>query len=154
MKNQIGISQELVNFQIELECHYKNTPPELSVYINDMVMFEQKITQTSTNIKFDHLLNFDSQYLLKIIRSGKHDSDPTQMLIIRKIIIDGIDVQNLIWAHSWYQPQYPEVWYQQQVAAGQTPDEQVPGETWLGHNGIWTLPFSSPFWRHLIEVMQ
>lgn len=153
MKNQIGLSQELIKFQIDVSCQYNEIPPELSVYISQQCKFDQTITQPAQVIKFDHLLHFGQTYHLTLVRSGKSDVDPTQMLIIDRVIIDGINVQNLIWNHSYYEPQYPEIWYQQQVSQGQPPELRVPGETWLGHNGTWNLPFGSPFWRHQIEVM-
>ena len=153
MKNQIGVSQELIIFQINVEVKFRSIPPRLAVYINDECKFEQILQEPRTAIEFEHLLMFDQSYQLRLVRQGKTDLDPEQMLIIDSIVIDGINVQNLIWSHSQYQPDYPTAWYQQQVAQGQTPESTVPGETWLGHNGEWTMPFASPFWRHLMEVM-
>jgi hypothetical protein len=153
MKNQIGISQELIDFQIDLRCQYQSQAPKISVYLDENCMASQEITQPFTTIKFNQLLDFNNHYDLKIHRQGKTDQDPTQMLIIDQILIDGINVQNLIWAHSYYEPEYPQLWYQQQTEIGQIPEAKISGETWLGHNGVWSMPFSSPFWRHLMEVM-
>lgn len=153
MKNQIGISQELISFQINAQVKFNSIPPRLSVYINDECKFEQTLLESSVIIEFEHRLMFDQSYQLRLVRQGKTDQDPEQMLIIDSIFIDGINVQNLIWSRSQYRPEYPTVWYQQQLAQGLTPESTVPGETWLGHNGEWCMPFSSPFWRHLMEVM-
>jgi hypothetical protein len=153
MKNQIGVSQELICFQINADVRFCTIPPRLAVYINDECKFDQTINDSSVAIEFEHLLTFDQLYQLRLVRQAKTDQDPDQMLIIKSIVIDGINVQNLIWSSSQYQPDYPPVWYQQQVALDQTPEKTVVGETWLGHNGVWTMPFASPFWRHLMEVM-
>lgn len=153
MKNQIGISQELISFQINVEVKFRSIPPRLAVYINDSCKFEQTLQESCVTIKFEHLLMFDQSYQLRLVRQAKTDQDPEQMLIIKSIFIDGIDVQNLIWSRSQYKPDYPKAWYQQQVSQGQIPEATVIGETWLGHNGEWIMPFASPFWRHLMEVM-
>ena len=153
MKNQIGLSQELISFQINAQVKFHSIPPRLAVYINDDCKFEQTLQESSVSIEFEHLLMFDQLYQLRLVRQGKTDQDPEQILIIDSVFIDGINVQNLIWSRSQYQPDYPPVWYQQQMALGLTPEKTVTGETWLGHNGEWTMPFTSPFWRHLMEVM-
>lgn len=153
MKNLIGISQELISFQINAQVKFHSIPPRLAVYINDECKFEQILLESRVTIEFEHLLMFDQTYQLRLARQGKSDQDPEQMLIIDSIFIDGINVQNLIWSSSQYRPEYPTAWYQQQVAMGKIPEITVAGETWLGHNGEWTMPFASPFWRHLMEVM-
>jgi hypothetical protein len=153
MKNQIGTSQELICFQINADICFHTVPPRLAVYVNNECKFDQTLDKSSAVIEFDHLLNFDQIYQLRLVRQGKTDQDPAQMLVIKNIFIDGINVQNLIWAGSQYQPDYPMIWYQQQVSQNKTPEKTVVGETWLGHNGVWTMSFTSPFWRHLMEVM-
>jgi hypothetical protein len=153
MKNQIGISQELIQFQLDVNFQYRDTAPKLTVYINDVCKFDQTLSGSQAVISFDHLLDFGQTYELKIVRSAKTDQDPSQMLIINCITIDGVNVQNLIWSSSYYEPEYPAVWYQQQIELGQTPEPRITGETWLGHNGTWSMPFDSPFWRYLMEVM-
>ena len=149
----IGISQELIQFQLDLSYNYTLNAPEIIVCLNGISKFNKPLTGTSCLIKFNHVLDFNQTYCLEIQRTGKTDQDPIQMLVIDSLLIDGVNVQNLIWSNSYYKPDYPTLWYSQQVAQGVTPEVQVPAEVYLGHNGTWRLNFTSPFWQHLLDQM-
>lgn len=151
--NPIGTSKELIQFQLDLSYNYTLTAPEIIVCLNGIVKFKEPLSGNNCSIKFEHVLDFGQPYTLHIYRAGKTDQDPGQMLIVDRIIIDGNNVQDLIWGCSYYEPSYPELWYSQQVAQGTTLETKVYGETHLGHNGLWTLNFTSPFWSYLLDQM-
>lgn len=151
--NLIGTSKEHIQFKIDISYNYTLNAPEIKVCLNGISKFNQSLTGNNCSIKFDHLLEFGEAYCLEIYRAGKTDQDPDQMVLIDHITIDGVDIQNLIWTGSYYEPSYPALWYAQQISYGIVPEVQVLGETYLGHNGLWTLTFTSPFWQHLLNQM-
>jgi len=77
-----------------------------------------------------------------------------QYVILNQVCIDGIDVQNLIWHRSWFEPIYSTVWKQQQIDAGVALEEKIIGETWLSHNGTWKFEFFSPFYKFIISQFE
>jgi len=93
----------------------------------------QHLTETT---EFD--LEFDShdRGSLKIEHSKKADNDPTTAVIIKQISFFGITNPKFIWAGIYY-PDYPEHY-------------ALPGQGYLGWNGIYRLEFSVPVftWIH------
>ena len=73
-----------------------------------------------------------------------------QLLNIKSIEIDEIDLGGLVY-DGVYTPQYPEPWATQQREAGVALEESFKNVTRMGHNGTWTLKFSSPFYMWLLE---
>lgn len=101
----------------------------------------QQLTETT---EFD--LEFDSQdrCSLKIEHSKKADNDPTTAVIIKQISFFGITNPKFIWAGIYY-PDYPEYY------ADKTP--ALPGQGYLGWNGVYRLEFSVPVftWIHQVQ---
>jgi len=154
--------QETINFKLTFKPNYWNLPPHACVSIDDQVKFDNTITVENNVVEFSHTLLFNQPHKLMIKRSGKTDdqvrknTDGTyddQMLIISKIVIDGVNVQNIIYTDSYYEPNYPKIWAKQQELAGIVLEKKVIAETHLGHNGTWTLPFTSPFYLFLMDKM-
>jgi hypothetical protein len=109
--------------------------------------------------EFVHELNFGPHCLemhrtgktnhqMRTIENGKNEG---QDVIIKYIKIDGVNIRDMIWTNSYYEPEYPEPWASQQKSQGIELEKYVPGETWLGHNGVWRLNFISPFYRFLMD---
>lgn len=73
------------------------------------------------------------------------------LLNIESIEIDEIDLGMLKWSASIYYPTYPESYKQQASNAEQQIDTEVKNCVNLGWNGIWSLPFTSPFYMWLLE---
>ena len=107
-------------------------------------------------------LELNMPHVLQIHRYNKSDDQcvtieghkKDQYVIIDNVIIDGIDVQNLIWSRGWYEPEYPVLWASEQAQAGIELETKVLGETWLAHNGIWNFVFSSPFYKFVISQFE
>jgi hypothetical protein len=151
------LNQETITFTIKLISDYWDQPPSAEVSLNDQIKFDSSILEPNTSITFSHTLSFGNQ-ILKIRRYGKTDDQcvngKDQMLIIKQIIIDDIDIQNIIDSRSYNEPIYPEVWANEQKEKGVELEKRILAETWLGHNSTWSLEFTSPFYKFLIEQMR
>jgi hypothetical protein len=83
---------------------------------------------------------------LDILFFNKADSDATTAVIIDSIEFFGIADPKFVWAGT-YRPDYPELWYRQQIS---TPSTMLTGTNYLGWNGRWRLDFGVPVftWIH------
>ena len=150
---------ENIFFDIILESTYWDLPPELEVVIDNHLIGKYIINQPEFHIRFKRGMLFDQPHLLELKRSGKTNDQTqilsngtvnTQMLHIKNIKIDNIDLRNLVWHRSVFEPTYPEPWASEQRAQGVKLEEQVLGEMYLGHNGTWRFEFTSPIYKFLI----
>ena len=154
---------ETIKFQFWLYSDYWLNPPGISASINNTEKFNCLLTDSGLNyLEFDHSFKDDGEYCLILNRFNKDDrqtkieDDGTvkdQLLKINTIKIDGINIQNLIYKHSWYEPKYPEPWASEQRLSGNVLENKVFAETNLGHNGVWKIELSSPFYKHIIETI-
>ncbi len=152
-------SNEKILFELSLISIYWKDPPGLEIYLDDVHKFQGLVVDQSVVIKFTHELAF-GDHTLQMRRTGKTNHQirknedgeiEGQDLKIDYIKIDGVNIRNMIWTNSYYEPEYPEPWASQQRALGIELESHVLGETWLGHNGIWNLKFTSPFYRFLMD---
>lgn len=152
---------ELINFELVLDSVFWDQPPAVKITIDGEEKFNGPIAHSQT-IKISHLFKFNQPHVLSLERYNKTPQQcrikesgelDDQVLYIKQIIIDGIDVRNLIWHNSVFQPIYPKLWAAQQLQQGNTLKQLIIGETTLGHNGTWTFNFTSPFWKFLINQM-
>jgi hypothetical protein len=156
------LSQEFINFKIKFTPKFWDRPPVACISVNDEVKFHNNVTSENFIVDFSHTMDFHQKHCLSIKRSGKTDdqvrknldgSYDDQALIINQIIIDGVDIRNIIYTDSYNEPVYPEAWAQEQRLANIVLEDRVPGETYLGHNGIWRLNFTSPFYQFVMDKM-
>lgn len=146
------MNKETIKFNFEFFPEYTDDDyPSANILIDSESKFDGIITDSRHVVSFWHTLSLDQQHRLTINRYGK--ANKPQQLTIKRISIDGIDIRNIIWAHSYNTPIYPEPWASQQRAAGIKLEEQVLGETCFGHNGTWVLNFTSPFYKFLYDWM-
>ena len=132
------------------------------ILINDESHYRSEIEGTEdkpTVIEFEHTLEEGKEYTLKIIRSGKDVKQTVveagniakdQLLHIKSIEIDEIDIGALVY-EGVYTPTYPEPWATQQRQANNELPVSFKNVTNMGHNGVWELQFSSPFYMWLLE---
>jgi hypothetical protein len=126
------------------------------------VHFEDKLNKGLNNLTFVETCEFDKPHRLCIERFGKDnkqvkvDTDGKvldQYVVLQKIVIDGVDIQNIIQSKSIFEASYPEPWASQQRDAGIKLEKEAIGVTTFGHNGIWYLNFTSPFYEYLMRWM-
>jgi hypothetical protein len=156
------MTTENLKFKIQLYAQYWDKPPVAEILIGDQSKFKQEITGTEQNpnlIEFYHDLNEGQEYKFVIHRSNKDNSQTVvendqivkdQLLFIKSIEIDEIDLGGLVYEGSYY-PEYPEPWATEQKQAGKELPIHFKNVTSMGHNGRWELTFTSPFYMWLLE---
>ena len=155
-------TSETITFELHLVSEFWKTPPLATISIDDTEYFNGPVAAGSTVVKFTHTCAFDRPHRLTLDRQGKTDDeiriDPDgtraeQYLTIEKIKIDGVDIRNIIWTYSVNVPEYPEPWASEYVTAGNILEKEVIGTTKFGHNGVWYLDFTSPFYIYIMQWM-
>jgi hypothetical protein len=153
-------TSEDIFFDIILESTYWDRPPELEVILDGHNVGKYIINKPEFCIRFKQVMSFDRPHLLELKRSGKTNDQTqvladgtlkTQMLYIKTILIDNIDLRNLVWSRSVFEPNYPEPWASEQQAQGIELEKHVLGEVYLGHNGTWKFEFTSPIYKFLVD---
>lgn len=157
--------KEKILFEIGLAAEFWDKPPHATISIDGVNHWHDDVLAPIANplvVRFWNEFVFPSTHTLSLTRTGKtpdqtqifHDGSlKDQMLRLMSVRIDGIDIQNIVWHRSWFEPEYPVEWAQQQQDAGVVLETHVRGETWLGHNGTWRMDFTSPFYKFLIDLM-
>jgi hypothetical protein len=153
---------EKLKFKLELWSTHWDKTPVAEILINDTSHYSAEITGTEDNpslIEFEHTLEEGKEYTLKIVRSGKDKRQTVvedgkivqdQLLHIKRIEIDEIDIGSLVY-EGLYQPAYPEPWATQQRTAGVELPVSFKNVSTMGHNGVWEVKFTSPFYMWLLE---
>jgi len=157
------MATEKLKFKVELFSTMWDKPPHAEIIVGGKSYYKGDITSTEDNptlIEFEADLEEDKKYDLIINRSGKGinqtivnekgDILKDQMLHIKRIEIDEIDLGALVFT-ALYTPQYPEPWATQQAEAGKELKEAFTNVTQMGHNGEWKFSFSTPFYMWLLE---
>jgi hypothetical protein len=152
-------TSENIFFDIILDATYWDQPPRLEVLIDNKSVEKYTIDQPEFHIRFQQVMSFDQPHILELRRTGKTQDQTrmledgtfeTQMLHIKTVKLDNIDLRNLIWHSSKFEPEYPEPWASEQQAQGIELEDQVLGEMYLGHNGTWSFTFTSPIYKFLV----
>jgi len=150
------MNREIIEFQFDLRAEFWDQPPHVAIYIDDFIKFDNCLDVGINVIKFTHELTF-GHHTLKLIRSGKtnsqHQDGKDQLVHIDKLAIDGINIRDIVWVNSYSEPRYPEPWATKQRYHGIELEKQVIGETTFGHNSTWYLPFTSPFYKYIMNWM-
>lgn len=152
-------TSEKIKFEIFLDTEYWDRPPYAELLIDKTQKFIGPVDNACLQpIVFEHELLFNQTHQLSIRRFGKTNDQVkenlNQTLSIDKILIDGINIRNIMWAYSWNEPDYPEPWATQQRELGVILEDKIPAETVFGHNCTWRLDFTSPFYRFIMDWLK
>jgi hypothetical protein len=133
--------------------------PEFMIKINDTEYFHSTLTTDPMIVEY---FEFNAEvkegeHSLSIILLNKESADTMKdndgnivgdlLLNIDSIEIDDIPMGKLLWTASRYFPNYPESY----LDSEQKSIKEVKNCVNLGWNGIWQLPFTSPFYVWLLE---
>lgn len=144
---------ETIKFEFTLFSEFNLSPPVVEILVDDERKFYGPIEFNEISILVEHTCNFNIPHKLTLIRSGSTSADRTQMLSIKKLKIDGIDIKNIIYNRSYTIPIYPEPWATEQKNAGINLPKEIKGTTDFGHDCTWYLNFTSPFYRYIMGWM-
>ena len=153
------MSTERIKISVDITAEFWDQPPMVDVFIDGICIGQHVIDSKKYHIEHEVLMRLDANHKLQLKRYNKSDDQckvvdgeqKDQYIILDRICIDGIDIQNLVWSRGWYEPDYPMVWKQQQELAGTVLESKIIGETWLSHNGMWNFDFFSPFYKFVIS---
>ena len=157
------MATEKLKFKLELYATMWDKAPHAEIFVDGKSYYNGEITSTQDNptlIEFEAELEENKDCDLIINRSNKTgpqtvvnekgDILKDQMLHIKKIEIDEIDLGSLVF-NGVYTPEYPEPWATQQAEAGNELKESFTNVTQMGHNGQWKFTFTTPFYMWLLE---
>ena len=157
------MATEKLKFKLELFATMWDKPPHAEILIDGKSYYNSEITSTEdkpTLIEFEAELEEDKKVDLIINRSGKGvnqtvvnekgDILKDQLLHIKRIEIDEIDLGSLVFT-GLYTPKYPEPWATQMAESGKELRESFTNVTQMGHNGEWKFSFTTPFYMWLLE---
>jgi hypothetical protein len=157
------MATEKLKFKLELYATMWDKPPHAEILVGGKTYFDGDITSTEdkpTLIEFEAEFNEDTKADLIINRSGKGvnqtvvndkgDLLKDQLLHIKRIEIDEIDLGSLVFT-GVYTPKYPEPWATQMAESGKELRESFTNVTQMGHNGEWKFTFTTPFYMWLLE---
>ena len=157
------MATEKLKFKLELYATMWDKPPHAEILVDGKSYFDGDITSTEdkpTIIEFEVEVEEDKKCDLVINRSGKGvnqtvvndkgDLLKDQLLHIKRIEIDEIDLGSLVFT-GLYTPKYPEPWATQMAESGKELRESFTNVTQMGHNGEWKFTFTTPFYMWLLE---
>lgn len=102
---------------------------------------QQQTLQLTETKCFDFEFQAQDQCCLKVEHFDKTDLDPDTAVIVKQISFFGIEHPKFVWAGTYY-PCYPEHYADKKLT--------LPGQGYLGWNGIYVLEFTVPVftWMH------
>jgi len=157
------MATEKLKFKLELYATMWDKPPHAEILVDGKSYFDSDISSTEdkpTLIEFEVEIEEDKKCDLIINRSGKSvnqtvvndkgDLLKDQLLHIKRIEIDEIDLGALVFT-GLYTPKYPEPWATQMAESGRELKESFTNVSQMGHDGEWKFTFSTPFYMWLLE---
>ena len=126
-----------------LDTEYKKTAPTCSI---GSTTNEKQFTlrEKTSTIACD--LPFLPEDQLYIKFTNKDDLDDN-VIVIKKIYIDDIDLQHFI-LKGTFEPIYNMDWFNKQSVK---PPKTYSPCTELRHNGVWRLEIKKPIWKMMLE---
>lgn len=108
---------------------------------------QTKQLTTLTDIEYDFDATDSVTFTLE--HFDKSDLDPDTAVEIVSISFFDIEDPKFAWA-GVYRPDYPALWHEQQDPM---PPAELPGQTYLGWNGVYSLQFTVPVftWIHQVQ---
>ena len=157
------MATEKLKFKLELYATMWDKPPHAEIVVDGKSYFDGDITSTEdkpTLIEFeaeieedkncDLIINRSNKTVPQTVVNDKGDLLKDQLLHIKRIEIDEIDLGSLVFT-GVYTPKYPEPWATQMAESGKELRESFTNVTQMGHNGEWKFTFTTPFYMWLLE---
>ena len=142
--------KETIQFLFKFATEYTTTPPTVEIVNNGVTVLP--VTEIFDNQEIELHIDLYSNikdYVLEINR-GNHDGAAPQMLSLVSVQTDGIDLKRVL-NHTKFYPEYPLVWYNEQLAQGIQWPESHQGWLGWGWNGTWKMVYHTPFYDWLLK---
>jgi len=132
----------MMRIEIQLDCNFNKTPPAC--------VFSSKQNRKESTLEKRNALvldfNLNVEDFLSIDFINKDDNDDN-VVIIKKIIMDDIDLQHFIY-HGSFTPRYNPEWFEKQDPK---PPTSYSPCTELRHSGVWKMEIHAPIWEMLMK---
>ena len=153
------MSKEKIDIEIRLASEWHNDPPVFEVTIDDTIEIDYGTVPEKDelgefkSIKWSGELD-EGEHTLKIQLRGKNVGkshsikDPNgnvlkdQLLFIKAVILDEIDLGHVATSKSKYYPDNSD---------RSNPPKLIEGKNVMGYNGDWCLTFSIPTYMWMLE---
>lgn len=159
MIHRVEPTSENIFVDLRLGGEFWQKPPEVDIFVDGKLIQSHLVDRTDYHVRFRHVMDF-GPHRLELRRKNKTNdqnrllpdgSYQGQLLHINQVRLDNIDLRNLVLHTCKFRPEYPEPWASQQREAGIILENELIGETHLGHNGVWTFDFISPIYMFLVD---
>lgn len=141
MKN--SIKQLIMQIELVIASKFKATAPICKISTSEQTT-QVTCGEEINNINLD--LDTATNDEIKIEFLNKDDQDDN-VIIIKKIKMDGIDLQHFIYQGE-FRPVYNQDWFDKQQPK---PPLVYRPCTELRHNGVWSIRVSQPIWKMIMN---
>lgn len=157
------MDKETLHFKIGLSGSSPIKQPHVTIKVSGQEYCNITLTKNPNETEY---FEFDTElqegnHSLEIVFLNKTDRDTVLdqngnimsdlLLNIDSIEIDEIDLGTLLWTASVYRPDYPKAYLENSKLKGESLPLELGNFVNLGWNGVWSLPFTSPFYIWLLE---
>jgi hypothetical protein len=143
---------EIVQFSFVFDSEWSSTAPVIEIRNNNQqVVAPMSVTGKQTVQCLIEMLPGQKNNVLEIVRSN-HDEQTQQLCQLVELKADDNNL-NLILNHAEFYPQYPKIWYQEQVLLRKEWPLFHKGWSSWGWNGSWQMKYDTPFYDWLLEKL-
>ena len=126
-----------------INCSFNKTAPVCEFFSNNnnvSYVLDEFENNIKTNFQFDKTDFLGIRFLNK-------DDDDDNIVFIKRILVDDIDLQHFIF-QGLFEPIYNKSWYNKQKIK---PPKIYKPCTELRHNGEWVLDINLPIWKMIMN---
>jgi hypothetical protein len=144
--------KEQIKFLFKFDSQYTTTPPIVEIVNNGIQVVSPQEIDKACDVEIIVDLDISVSNCLLEIKRSNHDGSTPQTLNLVGIFADDIDL-NKVLNHSKFYPEYPELWYSEQLAQGTSWPEFHYGWLSWGWNGTWQMSYATPFYDWLLKEL-
>lgn len=148
----MSTEKEIIQFCFEFDSEWTNAPPIVEIRNNNQQIVEPTLIHGRQSVEcLIEMLPGQKENVLEIVRSN-HDEQTPQICKLLDVKVDNNSLK-LILDHTKFYPQYPKIWYQEQISLGKECPLFHTGWLNWGWNGSWTMHYDTPFYDWLLNKL-
>ena len=147
------MDQESIEFKLIIKAVWWDKKPKVKVYLDQELIDDLTLDQELNEINFTKVLS-DGDHSIQIEYYDKDNKQTVinelgeivkdQLIDIKDIIIDGVQLGFLVWSKSYFEPNKNTKGYEDL-------ESKMTNFATIGYNGTYTLPFQVPTYIWLLE---
>lgn len=142
----------MVDLKLYISLLKDQIDPHITVRLDREILIDGPQCDKAVTIGYRGLLH-PGNHRLEIVYHNMHKiskKHPDMAVIVEKVTLQSVDHDFKI--YSRYEPDYPCVWLQEQIAQGQSPLAQIHSN-YMGWNGKWFFNFKTPIYQWIHQRM-